>query len=94
MMFCVVIGTVKFASLPINVELVLSDSVADPVETHVDGFGSFLFYCVVGDPCGGCVIRSYWGCRLRVSEFFEGYSYCGCFFAVVEECCKFGFGCT
>jgi hypothetical protein len=44
MMLGEVVGEVVAASAPVNVEVVtLLDSVLDPVEAHVDGFGSVLF---------------------------------------------------
>jgi hypothetical protein len=38
------------------VELALADAVANPVEAHVNGFGSFLFDSVIGDAKGCTVI--------------------------------------
>jgi len=50
MMFCEVIPFVVFARLPMNLDLLLSDVIADPVKAHVNGFGSFLFHGVIDDP--------------------------------------------
>ena len=52
MNFCKIISKVSFAWCPDNFDLVLFDSVSDPVEAHVDGFGTFLFRGVVGDAFG------------------------------------------
>ena len=40
-MFGKTIGTVGFAGRPIEIELVLSDTIAKPVITHVKCFGAF-----------------------------------------------------
>jgi hypothetical protein len=34
----------------------LADAILDPIETHVHGFGSFLFDCFVGEADGGRVV--------------------------------------
>jgi hypothetical protein len=38
-----VIGKVGFAGLPMDAEVALADTVAYPIETHVDCFRSALF---------------------------------------------------
>ena len=38
MVFCHIIGKVGFAWLPENCELLLVDTIPDPIETHIDGF--------------------------------------------------------
>ena len=43
---------------PINYKLFLFYLVLNPVEAHIDGFGLFMFYCVVGED------QSQWHCRL------------------------------
>ena len=40
--FCMVITSVVVAGFPIYFELALSASVMDPIETHIDGLGSFF----------------------------------------------------
>ena len=55
-MFGEVVGAVQLAFTPEDGELVLFDAVTDPIKSHVDGFGAFLFDGVVGDSsCGGVV---------------------------------------
>ena len=72
MMFCEVIGAVGRAAVPVDMVLVLTDAVADPVETHVHSFGAFLFDGVVGE-AGGCgVVSLDWRSGLWVAEFCEG----------------------
>ena len=52
-MFCVVVTHVVGPWGPKNVKLFLVDSVLDPIESHVNGFGSDLFALTVGN-CDGC----------------------------------------
>ena len=46
-MFCVIVGKVGYAWLPVDKELAAAGAVADPVEAHVDGFGALLFDGVI-----------------------------------------------
>ena len=56
MMFGEVISAIDFGFAPINVILALLDSTADPIKSHVDGFGPVLFDCVIGETsCHGVV---------------------------------------
>jgi hypothetical protein len=55
-MFGKVVGSVGDAAAPVDHELALADAVADPLKTHVHGFGSFLFDRVVGDAGGSAVV--------------------------------------
>ena len=50
-MFVYVIGIVFVSWSPINYELALAHAVSDPVETHIKGFGCFLFDAIVGETC-------------------------------------------
>ena len=50
------IGSIKFAFLPIYVKLVLSHAIAYPVEAHINGFGAFLFDCVIYNAIGCCIV--------------------------------------
>ena len=87
-----VVGIVVLAAFPVDSELTLSDSVADPIEPHVHGFGAFGFDRVVGN--SGCylVIGDYiCGAFLGVAHFFEHCSYHGAFLAIVEQSCCFWF---
>ena len=72
MMFCEVIGKVLGAFAPIDLELFLLDSVLNPVETHINGFGAALFDGFVGDTGSGGVVDNNAGGWLGMSQFFEG----------------------
>ena len=42
-----VVSIIELSSFPVDCKLILFDHVLDPVESHVNGFGSFLFDCVI-----------------------------------------------
>ena len=46
-MFCVLVVQIGYAWLPVDKELAAAGVVADPIETHVDGFGALLFDGVI-----------------------------------------------
>ena len=59
MVFGEIVGQIDAAFAPIYEKLVLSDAIANPVKTHINGFGSALFHGIVGDTTrgsgvGGC----------------------------------------
>ena len=86
-----IICPVEFSSLPVDVELSLSDAVTYPVEAHIDGLGPFLFDCIVGYSRRGCVVCAHGGSWLFVSQFFKGSAERTGLFTVVEKCRQFGF---
>lgn len=67
-----VIGGIVDAFAPVNEKLTIFDAIFDPVKTHVNGFGSTLFYIVVGDTGGNGIVGLDWGGRLWVAHFSEG----------------------
>ena len=69
MVFCVVIPVVSAAWGPVDMEVALADTVANPIEAHVDGFGAALFDCVVGYAFGGAVVGGEDCGRLGPSHF-------------------------
>jgi hypothetical protein len=72
MMLGEVVGLIGFARLPVDDELTLVNPVTDPVETHVHGFGSALFYRVVGYAFIAFVVGLNVCGRLWMTEFCEG----------------------
>jgi hypothetical protein len=71
MVLGVIIREVSFSWCPINVELFLLDSVAYPVESHVDSARSLLLDVVIGDATRCRIVgldRCWW---LWVAHFFE-----------------------
>ena len=45
--FCVIVGQIGYAWFPVDEELTVAGAVADPVETHVDGFEALMFDGVI-----------------------------------------------
>jgi hypothetical protein len=64
-----VVGEIVDAALPMHVELALADAVADPIKAHIDGFGSLLLNCVVGNTHGAFVVSLDSCDWLGVAEF-------------------------
>ena len=91
-MFGEVVGQVVCAFSPMDEKMSLFDAIANPVETHIHGFGSALFDSFVANAsCAGIVGLD--GCRwLWMPHVFKGGAEHCSFFAVEEESAKFGFG--
>jgi hypothetical protein len=51
-----VIGLVGSSRFPVDVELILANPILNPIETHVNGFGVFHLYSIVGDACSGAIV--------------------------------------
>ena len=52
-----VIGIVGFAGAPVKLELVVAFAVAQPVKSHIHGFGAFWLYFAIDDGiCHGFVV--------------------------------------
>ena len=83
MMFGEVVGAVADAAAPVDDELSLPDTIANPIKTHVHSFGAFLFDGVIGDARGSAVVGDDWRCRLGMAELFESDTFGDGFFAVV-----------
>ena len=64
MVFGEIIGAVKSAFFPVYKKLSLANAIVNPIEMHVDGFGSFLLDGVIGNAVGGTVIGLDGGGRL------------------------------
>ena len=60
---CQVIGSF----LPEYLELLLCNTISNPVESHVDCFGALLFYCSVGYAFGALIVGDDDGGGLYVS---------------------------
>jgi len=66
-----VVSIVLFPAFPVNAVLVLSDTVLDPVESHINGAGVALPDVVVGEPGGGAVVGLDRGRWLRMAHLRE-----------------------
>ena len=62
-----VVTKVSAAGSPVEVELALFDSILEPVEPHVYGFGASLLDCVRENAMGYTVVSLEWGSRLWVT---------------------------
>lgn len=67
-----VVGAIRLAFAPLNLELALANMIADPIKAHVDGFQPFLFDGVSGNAASGIVIGRHGRGGLRVPHFFDG----------------------
>ena len=86
-----VVSKVSAAGFPIYEKLALPDAVLDPIEAHVDGFGSFLFDCVVREAFCGGVVDADWNRWLRVPKFCEGSAYWHGLLTIMKSGADFGF---
>ena len=84
-MFRAAISFVGLSLFPVDEKLTLADSVSDPIESHVNSFGAFLFDSVVCDTGGCAVVGLDWGGWLRMSELFETSSERAGLFCTVEQ---------
>ena len=72
-------------------EVALEDSVLNPVETHVHGFGHFLSDAFVGDANGGGIINLDRGGGLGMPHFNERGAYGNSGLAIEKEGAIFRF---
>ena len=91
MMFGEVVSAILSAFFPQCMKLSLSDAIAHPVKTHIDGFGSALFDSVVGDACSGSVVGSDWSWWLGMAEFFKAGANGASIFTIKKSGTEFGF---
>ena len=89
-----VVCFVGCSRFPEDMELLLADSIFQPVESHVDGLGMFHFDGVIGDSRGSVVVgldRSGW---LWVAHLSKGVANGAGLFRIEEEGTEFGLGGT
>ncbi len=68
MMLGEVVGKIVGPTAPINEKIPIIDTIVDPIEMHVHGYGASLFDCII-DYTSGTSIVSLDGCwRLRVAH--------------------------
>ena len=66
-----VVCQIGFAGAPVYLELLLFDAVADPMESHIDGFGALKFYGVVCKATGGGIVDLDGRWRLGMPHFLQ-----------------------
>jgi len=67
----VAVGKIANARLPLDDELAVLDVILEPIETHVNGFGAFLFDSSIEDAAGDTVVSCDDSGRLGPSHFME-----------------------
>ena len=82
---------VSAAGFPINEKLALPGAFLDPIEAHIDGFGSFLIYGAVCETFRGRVVDADWSSWLRLPKFLEGIAYRHSLLSIVKSGTNFGF---
>ena len=80
-----IVTEVSAAGFPINEKLTLPGAVLDPIEAHIDGFGSFLLYGAICETFRGIVVDADWSWRLWVPDFLEWSAYRHSLLAVVKS---------
>ena len=86
-----VINKVSVSLLPVQAELILFDSTAHPVESHVKGLGTFPAHVSGEDSVGGCAVVLDQGGPLQVVHLGEGSADGDGFLAVEENRTSFCF---
>ena len=86
-----VVSKIVLCTFPVDVELFLLLSVSHPVETHIHGFGSALYYGVGEDTDSAFVVKLEWSGALGMTHFGECCSHGGGIFGVNEARACFGF---
>ena len=82
MVFIVVIPDILASRLPVDDELALFCSVLDPIKSHINCFGVFLFDCAIGKTYCSGVVDLHWGGWLGMYHFLQGYENFYCFLPV------------
>jgi len=68
---CVVVGKIANVRLPLDDELAILDAILEPIETHVNGFGAFLFNRSIEDATGNTIVSCDDSGRLGPFHFME-----------------------
>jgi hypothetical protein len=66
-----VVGEIVFTGAPVNYELALLDSVADPIKANVYGYGATFFDRIIGDASCACIVGLDGRGSLWMSHLFE-----------------------
>ena len=85
--FAEVVSIILTAGAPIYKELALGDPISDPIEAHVNCFGSSLFYGVEGEADSYFVVGLDRGWRLGMAHFVKGSANGAGISGVVVEGC-------
>ena len=86
-----VVSKIVGPGLPVDKKLALSDAVADPVEAHVNCFGSSLFDSVIDDAFSSGIVSFDGSGWLRPAHLFQGGSKGSALLGILEQGTNFGF---
>ena len=86
-----IVTEVSASGFPINEKLALPGAVLDPIEAHINGFGSFLIYGAVCETFRVRVVDVDWSWWFWVPEFLEIRLYQHGLLAIVKSGTDFGF---
>ena len=67
--FLWIVGNIVFSLFPMNIKLLLSASITNPINAHVHSFGYALYNCVSDDAVGENVFKLNWCWTLDVDHF-------------------------
>ena len=70
-MFGMIISQILGSRSPVNDKLALLGPILDPIKTHVNGLGSFLFYGAIGKYDSKSVVNLHWSGRLGIPHFLK-----------------------
>ena len=87
-----VVGQIVFSWFPEDVELALGYVVFEPIESHVYGFGLFLFDSACEDTTCCNIVGFQWSWGLGVAQFDKALADGQCLLCVEVECSNFSFG--
>ena len=91
-MFGGVVPQIGFAAGPADGKLFLVDSaIFEPVPTHINAFGTFLFHGTVDDTTSGQIISADWCWWLWMSHFQGGLTLFHKFLGIHEKHSYFSF---
>lgn len=91
MVFCKIIGSIQCTGFPVDNKLALADTIADPIESHINCLGTFLLDGIIDDSFGTGVIRLDWRGGLWVAKFSESGAKSAGILGVVEASTNFSF---
>ena len=92
MMFCRIVGHVTLSWFPMDNKLFTGDTIFQPIKSHIDGFGAFLFNRASEDTLSGDVIGREWRWWLRMAHLDKALSDWQDGLSVYVQGTNFGFG--
>ena len=90
MVFGEIVGLVGRSRFPEDMELLLADTIFQPIESHVDCLRVFHLDGVIGNSGGGAIVGLDGSCWLRMSHLSKGVANGASLFGVEEQGTEFG----